>query len=224
MATDEREEGKKYTVVDKRFDYMTDEEQVETPAAAEPVAPVATPDPEPADDDDSTAGQDAQESGAQEARMTDAILLALNMVRERSMLSLGLLMTGGKAPAPDFDQAGKLAGLFNRLVAEFKNVLPAEALAEGDRPIPTAEEMVITCFNILQGHIFLHMGLLANPVTGLLVKDMPQAKLGIDFLNSLMVEAGDMISPPIAAKLAEVIADFKLNYVNQLGMGGGIQA
>lgn len=69
----------------------------------------------------------------------------------------------------------------------------------------------------LHGRAWMHMGLTVDPATKLVAKDLPQARLAIDCLASLVEHLGPSTAPPERDELERVLADLRINFVRQSG-------
>ena len=221
MADQKNEnEKKKYTVVDKRW---ADDEAAPaaeaSPAKTEPAPrPAAQSQPveaEPEGDFDMGGAEEGEEGGRREVRIEDAIRVALGAVRDQALFALGLLISKTRRSEPDMDQALKITKLFSALADRFGGPLMDAGLSEGDRPEPSLDEIIVFCLNLMQGQVFMYLGLIANPATGLITKDLIQAKLGIDFCVALYEQMKTEINPAVAKQVETMLADLQINYVQQ---------
>ncbi len=208
MAEDKGEEKKKYQVVDRRHNY--DEE---APAEPEPAQ-----EPAEASADEAELEEQFDEAGEEprrELRIEDAMRLALSAVREQALFALGLLISKQRRAEPDMDRAMKVSKIFSQLADKFSANLEDAGLMESDRPEPSLDEIAAFCFNLLQGQVFVYMGLIANPATGLISKDLAQAKLGIDFCTALLEAVRPELNPNVAKQIEGALADMQINFVQQ---------
>ncbi|MFA6451297.1 MAG: DUF1844 domain-containing protein [bacterium] len=214
MAEQKNDEKKKYTVVDKRW---ADDEAVpaeETAAAEQPAPQVAEAQDTPEPGSVEPGAQDEEEAGERrEMRIEDAIRVALGAVREQALFALGLLIAKNRRPEPDAERALKVAKIFNAMADRFVGPLTDIGLSEGERPEPSLEEIVVFCINLMQGQIFMFLGLIANPASGLITKDLKQAKLGIDFCVALFELTRADLSPAVAPQIEAALADLQINFV-----------
>lgn len=95
----------------------------------------------------------------------------------------------------------------------------AEAKADAEeareaRPM-TAEDIVTMSIGLLQQQAWVNMGLVMNPATKAVTKDMEQAKLAIDAVAALV----DLIAPRLEEdaqrELRAMVSDLQINYVQQ---------
>ncbi len=70
---------------------------------------------------------------------------------------------------------------------------------------------------ILASRAWVEIGLLADPLTGKVSKDLDQARLAIDALEGLTRTLKGKTSPDEARRLDAMLADLRLNYVRQAG-------
>ncbi len=96
--------------------------------------------------------------------------------------------------------------------------------AKADEPSRAAEAPLLSTLDLLRlfiaelhGRAWMHMGLTLNPATKLVVKDLPQARLAIDCLASLVEHLGPSIAQPERDELERILADLRINFVRQSG-------
>ena len=220
MSQQNGEEKKKYRVVDRRGSY----DDV-PPAAQESQAPEPPPADAVADQQPPPAQQPPPEQGQEEprkVRMEDVLALIMNMLRDQALLSLGMHFAKDAAPAePDLGGAKKAAELFRALAAEFDDMLapmmPPDQEAQALRRQDLGATLIMA-LNILQSQIVVQLGLMADPATGLVLKDMDQAKKGIDMLAALSEKFRPLLPAQAAGNIDAMLADLRMNYVNQLNM------
>jgi hypothetical protein len=203
------EEKKKYQVVDKRGNY--DEE---TTVAPEPAPAAAAPASEPA------AGQQGgeQEEEARGIRIEDAFVLILNMMRDQALISLGMYYNAPESVAPDVESARRAAELFRALASEHKDVIKSVLPPDQSDMPPLSSDITATlvmALNVLQSQIVVHLGLMADPMTGLVVKDVAQAKKGIDLMTSLAERFKPMLPPEAGKDIDTALTNLRLNFINQ---------
>lgn len=227
----DEEQKRKYTVVDKRG-FLDDDgdtgEAGETAEATENAAGAdsqrqpadsAADSHEPTQDDGADNGPSAAREDQQEQKeisINDTMRVAMNMLRERAIIALGLVISRDRPAQPDMNQVEKISSVFGALADSFADELGKDNYTETPQNVPPIEETFSMCFNMLQGQIYMHMGLVANPVTGLVVKDLPQAKTGIDFFAALLDNSRAMLSQDVSRKLDAALSDLRINYVNQM--------
>jgi hypothetical protein len=68
---------------------------------------------------------------------------------------------------------------------------------------------------MLSGNAFVWMGLVKNPSTGKLEKDLAQAKIAIDVCDYLAKHVQDRVDQDEKTRLASLLADLRINFVNQ---------
>ena len=208
MADQKNEdEKKKYSVVDRRWKEGGDEAADDTGAAEAAEESATAP-------GGGSNGVEEEDYGPQrEPRIEDAIRFSLNAIREQVFFALGLLISGSRRSEPDIDRALRITKLFSSLADRFAGPLTDVGLNEVERKDPTLEDILDFCFNVMQGQIFVRLGLIANPATGLITKDPDQAKLGVDFCAALLEQARPLLNPAAAKKLEGLLADLQINYV-----------
>ncbi len=202
-------EKKKYSVVDKRFD-IDEIEPADAPPPPPPPPAAERQKPQEAVDEvgEDDAGQE------RDYRIENALRLALGTIREQALFALGLIIKKNRSAKQDMDKIARITKIFNELSDKFADVLAAEGAAEPDQPEPTIQEVVIFIFNMLNGQVMMHLGLIPNPVTNLAVRDLSQAKLGIDFCAALLEAARSEVDPALAKQLETVISEMRMAFVN----------
>jgi len=101
---------------------------------------------------------------------------------------------------------------------------PEEAAEDADEQ--TAEKVAQTVFDIgIEGFIqynlgvvlqfaYVYMGLMANPSTGLVTKELERAKLSVDVFEMLVDKIKDKLSVRDREELVRAVKDLKLNFIN----------
>ncbi|MFQ5883243.1 MAG: DUF1844 domain-containing protein [Candidatus Methylomirabilales bacterium] len=69
----------------------------------------------------------------------------------------------------------------------------------------------------LHTRALMHMGLIPNPATRLVAKDLPQARLAIDCAAALIEQLGPSVAPAEREELEWLLADLRLKFVQQSG-------
>jgi len=106
---------------------------------------------------------------------------------------------------------------------------PAEAKFEQtaeDTGEQTAEKVAQTVFDIgIEGFVqynlgvvlqfaYVYMGLVANPSTGLVTKELERAKLSVDVFEMLVDKIKDKLPVRDREELMRAVKDLKLNFIN----------
>lgn len=68
---------------------------------------------------------------------------------------------------------------------------------------------------MLSGNAFVWMGLVKNPSTGKLEKDLAQAKIAIDICDFLAKHVQDKVDAEEEMRLNNLLSDLRINFVNQ---------
>ncbi|MDQ7858496.1 MAG: DUF1844 domain-containing protein [Armatimonadota bacterium] len=100
----------------------------------------------------------------------------------------------------------------------------AERSEVGGQPEATAPPdvpaLVATCFSLLAARAWAAMGLIADPVTGRVERNLDHAQLAIDAAGAL----ADVLRPRVGdaerRELERVLADLRLNFVEQKSRPG----
>ena len=74
----------------------------------------------------------------------------------------------------------------------------------------------------LQTRALVHMGLVPNPATRLVTKDLPQARLAIDSVAALIEQIGSVAPPAEREELQHMLANLRLTFVRQSGGAPGV--
>lgn len=219
---------RKYTVVDRRIDLDDDDAQpsvAESSRAEEKKEPAqpgkkVVEEPESRAPETGEAGEDGFAMGdAPDIHMSDAMRMVLSMIRERVFMSLGLVISKRRPTGGDMDEVDGLAKLFGSLVDSNIDKLGPDELGDSEGgKIPSPAELLEFCFNVMQSRILVRMGLMADPATGLVARDLAQARQGIDFCASMLQNAGGLMDPEQKRRLEATLSDLRINYVNILKM------
>jgi len=71
------------------------------------------------------------------------------------------------------------------------------------------------CISILSGHAWQWMGLVANPVTRKIERDLDQARIAIDCVEALFMQVEGTIPDPAARQIRQALNDLRVNFVRQ---------
>jgi len=71
----------------------------------------------------------------------------------------------------------------------------------------------------LRSLAWIRMGLVPNPATGQLERDLEQAKIAIDTTAFLAKQIEPVVAPEEIAPLRAMISDLQINFVNQTKQG-----
>ncbi len=97
---------------------------------------------------------------------------------------------------------------------------PPAGEATGEKPaadvysVPVAD-LVRIFIGELHARAWIHMGLILNPGTNQLAKDLPQARLAIDCLASLLEHLTPVAAQAERDNLQRMLTDLRLNFVRQ---------
>lgn len=81
-------------------------------------------------------------------------------------------------------------------------------------PIP---DLVRVFIAELQTRALLHMGLIPNPATRLVAKDLPQARQAIDCMAALIEQISRLAAPAERDELQQMLTNLRLHFVRQSG-------
>lgn len=104
-------------------------------------------------------------------------------------------------------------------VTDESSTTDGSAQGEGETPPPDIDTLTLVHLFIgeLGARTWMHLGLLQNPVTKLVVKDLPQARLAIDCVAALIEKIGPEISDDERRDYRRLLNDLRMNYVQQSG-------
>ena len=119
----------------------------------------------------------------------------------------------GREEARDASGAGESAG-----ATESARVgqPTAKAPVADSRAIPVAD-LVRIFVGELHARAWIHMGLVVDPATNQLDKDLAQARIAIDCIASLIEHLIPFATKDERAELDRMVADLRMNFVRQSG-------
>jgi hypothetical protein len=93
---------------------------------------------------------------------------------------------------------------------------PSEA-GEGEVPLEPVDVFGVVeyCISVLNAHAWQAMGLVINPLTKRADRDLPQAQIAIDCVESLLRRVEAQMPADRSRKLRQVLADLQVNFVHQ---------
>ena len=80
----------------------------------------------------------------------------------------------------------------------------------------TVLDHMVTCVEILHKGAWLGMGLVADPVTNEIHKDMDGARTAIDTVEFIAKRIEDKLDPTMQRELKNLLNDLRLNYIEQM--------
>lgn len=86
-------------------------------------------------------------------------------------------------------------------------------------PPVTVESVLRSFIEVLGVQCWQWMGLLKNPVTGEMNKDLVQAKIAIDTIGMLANQLEGRINEAERSELQVILSDLRINYVRQSSQG-----
>lgn len=98
----------------------------------------------------------------------------------------------------------------------------AEDAVEGmpeDQGLPDVYSVLALFMGELRHLAWLRMGLVANPSTGRIERDMEQAKIAIDTVAFLASQIEGVVEPDERLPLKAMVSDLQINYVEQSKRG-----
>lgn len=210
------DENKKYTVVDKRF---ADEETTPEPPRGEKPAP-PPPEPPPQAPPEAPEEEEFEQPGDGQQRMMtteEFIALFMNLLRDQAALNLGMPLLPGASQPASGEKTELIVGLSKKIMDKFGARVFANVKSVPDDSMDLAK-ILLSYLGVLREYILIHMGLLANPVTGLVAKNLDQARLAIDFFALIAEDCGSLFKPEEARALESLLADIRLNFARMSGL------
>ncbi len=92
----------------------------------------------------------------------------------------------------------------------------AEGPTEEAQPV-SVSDLIRLFIAELHGRAWVHMGLIVDPATKQLAKDLPQAQLAIDCIASMIEHLAPFTERAERDHLEGSLADLRMNYVRQSG-------
>ncbi len=92
-----------------------------------------------------------------------------------------------------------------------------EGEAAGEARLPPVPDLIRLFIGELHGRAWMHMGLIVDPATKQAAKDLPQARLAIDCMASLVDRLAPLLEAAERLDLERLLADLRMNYVRQAG-------
>lgn len=96
---------------------------------------------------------------------------------------------------------------------------PDEELADedqlGDGSLPDVYTVLAMFLGELRNLAWLRMGLVANPVTGQIERDLAQAKTAIDTVAFLATQIEGIVPPEERLPLRALVSDLQINFIEQ---------
>ncbi|MFH1537422.1 MAG: hypothetical protein ABIH66_00590 [bacterium] len=206
MPDDNEEKG--YSVVDKRgaADEPRDESSKDSGGARGEDR-----------EDRTSADQPPPEDRGRMMKVQEFMILFLNLLRDQAALNLGMPLHPGVEPEKSPEKAEFIVGLSVRIMERFGEKIFAQA-PQIPKESFDLSELILSYLAMLQEYILIYMGVLANPVTGLVAKELEQARLGIDFFALILDECSSTIPPGELKRLKTVLSDLQLNFARQSGL------
>jgi len=86
---------------------------------------------------------------------------------------------------------------------------------EEQLPPLTVQDRLLMCIDILHQGAWISLGLVADPATGKVDKDLDAARRAIDAVAFLAEQAEPLLEDAGRRELKRIVADLRLNYVRQ---------
>jgi hypothetical protein len=93
-----------------------------------------------------------------------------------------------------------------------------EADKSGELPPFTATGVLQTCVRLLSEGAWSWLGLMPDPITGKVSRDLAQARMGIDALRAIAGILEPVLEGSERRELQNVVANLQLNFVQQSAM------
>jgi hypothetical protein len=81
--------------------------------------------------------------------------------------------------------------------------------------LPDVYSVLALFMGELRNLAWLRMGLVANPGTGVIERDLPQAKVAIDTVSFLATQLEPLVAPEERLPLKALVSDLQVNFVEQ---------
>lgn len=94
---------------------------------------------------------------------------------------------------------------------------PPSEEEERDLVLLPIRDLVLIFIAELQTRALMHLGLVPNPQTRLVAKDLPQAQLAIDCMAALIEQLSPTAAPAERGQLHQILADLQLTFVRESG-------
>ena len=94
-------------------------------------------------------------------------------------------------------------------------LMPEEEGAEQGGALPDVYSVLALFLQELRSLAWLRMGLVANPSTGQIERDMDQARVAIDTVAFLGNQLEPVVAPEERLPLKALVSDLQINYVEQ---------
>ena len=118
-------------------------------------------------------------------------------------------------PAPEAPPAVAAAPSEEALSEPPSATEPTEESAPRDLPLIGVADLMRIFVAELHTRAWIHLGLMANPQTNLLVKDLSEARLAIDCIAALVEKLLPITPAAEREELKRMLTDLRLNYVQQ---------
>lgn len=95
---------------------------------------------------------------------------------------------------------------------------PTDTSAPQDTPMrpPSVQDRILMCIEILHQGAWIAMGLIANPVTGKIERDLAQARMAIDSVAFLAEKVEGDLDEATRREIKRVVSDLQMNFVRQM--------
>jgi hypothetical protein len=103
------------------------------------------------------------------------------------------------------------------VAGEFEGDFESEGAEEN--ALPDIYSVLMLFLGEMRSHAWLRMGLVANPVTGMIERDLTQAKVAIDTAVFLAGQIEGVLPPEERLPLRAMISDLQINFVEQSKRG-----
>jgi len=88
-----------------------------------------------------------------------------------------------------------------------------------ENALPDIYSVLMLFLGEMRSHAWLRMGLVANPVTGMIERDLAQARVAIDTAVFLAGQIEGVLPPEERLPLRAMISDLQINFVEQSKRG-----
>jgi hypothetical protein len=122
---------------------------------------------------------------------------------------------GGEKPAGQSADAD--SGAEDAAGAEAAAEVPQAVPGEQEAPLEAVTVLGIVeyCVTLLNAHAWQCMGLVMNPLTGKVEKDLEQARVAIDCVEALFSQVESRLPDAEVKRFRQLLTDLRVNFVQQ---------
>ena len=127
----------------------------------------------------------------------------------------------GSGPLEEAVAPGVPQNMFAAVGSDSAGEFEGDFVSDGaeENALPDIYSVLMLFLGEMRSHAWLRMGLVANPVTGMSERDLPQAKVAIDTAVFLAGQIEGVLPPEERLPLRAMISDLQINFVEQSKRG-----